>query len=290
MLSFGQHSEDGDWVEHRVDTVIAAGETDYQSYLFFRSPVHGVCVALDGDIQSCAEDEAIYHEALVHPAMLLHPDPRRVLIMGGGEGATAREVLRHPGVGEVVMVDIDRRFVELCGEHLASWNAEAFADPRLTVLCRDINEYLCEPGPGFDVVIGDLVDFSDPADPAAALYSDPLYARLRPRLEPGAVVATQAGGVTTSRTAAHAHVRATLRRAFAGVASYGVVVPSFYHLWSYVVASDGPLPAAGELPLERFSHRAAERGLSLPATGAVHLATAFSLPAAIADSLDQPGS
>ncbi|MCS4503300.1 methyltransferase domain-containing protein [Arhodomonas aquaeolei] len=290
MLSFGQYSEDGDWVEHTAESVIAAGRTTFQSYLFFRSPVHGVCVALDGDIQSCEADEAIYHEALVHPAMLVHPDPRRVLIMGGGEGATAREALRHPGVTRVVMVDMDAEFVELCRTHLAGWNAGAFADPRLDVQCRDINEFLDEPGEGFDVVIGDLVDFNDPDDPAAALYSRQLYERLRRRLNPGAITATQAGGLTTGRTAAHAHVRATLDAAFTNVSSYGIVVPSFYHLWSYVLASDERLPDVDALPMERFAQRATARRLALPATGPASLAATFALPVSIYEKLQKPAT
>ncbi len=281
MLSYRQISEDGDRLEHSVDEVIAQGRTEYQSYVFFRSPAQGVCVALDGDVQSCEVDEALYHEALVHPAMLLHPRPRRVLIMGGGEGATAREALRHPSVEEVVMVDIDAAFVDLCRRHLASWNARAFADTRLDVQCRDINEYLEEAGSGFDVVIGDLVDFSDEDDPAAALYSRDLYTRLRRRLNERAIVATQAGGLTATSVTGHRRVRRTLGEAFAEVTSYAAVIPSFYHLWSFVLASDAPLPNTGEPPLETFHTRALARGLDLPGTGAASLAAAFAIPHSI---------
>lgn len=289
MLTLLQTSADGEGLEHPVDAVLASGRSAYQAYLFFRSPVHGVCVALDGDLQSCAADEALYHEALVHPAMLLHPAPRRVLIMGGGEGATAREVLRHPGVERAVMVDIDHEFVALCREHLAEWNRAAFADPRLEFHCRDINAYLDEAGPGFDVVIGDLVDFSDEESPAAALYSRELYARLRRRLNPEAVLATQAGGLTVRRQDGHRRVRASLGGAFGALASYALTVPSFYHLWSFVLASDGPLPDPDTPPLETFERRAAERGLCLPATGPAALACAFTLPAAIAAGIHDTG-
>lgn len=281
MLTYTQCSRDGDRLEHAVEQVLARGRTAYQEYLFFRSPAHGICVALDGDIQSCASDEAIYHEALVHPAMLLHPAPKRVLIMGGGEGATAREVLRHPTVERVTMVDIDAEFVDLCREHLGDWNRQAFADSRLDVQCRDINEFLAGTDTRFDVVIGDLVDFEDWDSPAAALYSRELYGKLRKRLEEGAVVATQAGGLSTTSIEDHRRVRGTLDAQFRHVASYGMVVPSFYHLWSFVVASDNPLPRPAEPPLTQFLERGAERGVSPPATGLVALAGAFTFPAAI---------
>lgn len=285
MFGFSQLTEEGDRIDHRVESVLAAGRTRYQAYEFFRSPAHGVCVALDGDIQSCEADEAIYHEALVHPAMLLHPQPRRVLIMGGGEGATAREVLRHPGVEEVVMVDIDERFIELCRVHLAGWDGGAFEDPRLTVECRDINEYLERARSGFDVVIGDLVDCHDWASPAAALYGRDLYARLCRSLSEAGVVATQAGGLTVNRVEGHRRVRRVIRSQFAGVASYATVVPSFHHLWSFVVASTQSLPSE-DLP-ELLYRRAGERGVTLPATGAASLAAAFTLPQAIARGIEE---
>lgn len=289
MLRLVQTSADGEGLQHPVDAVIASGRSAYQEYLFFRSPIHGICVALDGDLQSCAADEALYHEALVHPAMLWHPAPRRVLVMGGGEGATAREVLRHPGVEQAVMVDIDAEFVALCREHLADWNHTAFSDPRLDLLCRDINAFLDEPGPGFDVVIGDLVDATAEDSPAAELYSRELYARLRRRLNPGAVLATQAGGITVCSQAGHRRVRTSLGGAFRHTASYALTVPSFYHLWSFVLASDEPLPQPEAPPLEPFRDRATARALQLPATGVPALAGAFTLPAAMATDLAGQG-
>lgn len=281
MLSYSQSSDDGDRVTRPIAEILAQGRTAYQRYLFFRSPAHGVCVALDDDLQSCEADEGIYHEALVHPALLLHPAPRHVLIMGGGEGASAREVLRHCCVERVVMVDIDREFVELCRRYLADWNRQAFADPRLELQCRDIGEFLGEATDGFDVVIGDLVDVEDWDSPAAALYSRELYSKLRKRLNTGAVLATQAGALTLTSVESHRRVRATLESAFRYVASYGIVVPSFYHLWSYVIASDKPLPEPDRPPLQVFLERGRERALAPPATGLAALAGTFTFPEAL---------
>lgn len=288
MLSHSQNSDDGDRVTRPIAEVLAQGCTEYQEYLFFRSPVHGVCVVLDGDIQSCESDEAIYHEALVHPALLLHPAPRQVLIMGGGEGATAREVLRHRCVERVVMVDIDQEFISLCQRYLGGWNRAAFADPRLQLQCCDIKEFLREGRDGFDVVIGDLVDFEDWDSPAAALYSRELYAMLRKRLNRGAVLATQAGGLTVTSFEGHRRVRAALEGQFRYVASYGIVVPSFYHLWSYLIASDNPLPKPSAPPLQLFLERGQQRGLAPPATGLAALAGAFTFPAALRSRILTP--
>lgn len=289
MLQYRQQANRGDWVLRDVETVLASGRTAFQSYLFFRSPSQGVCVVLDGDIQSCAADEALYHEALVHPAMLLHPAPRRVLIMGGGEGATAREVLRHPAVEQVVMVDLDGEFVDLCREHLADWNAGVFEDPRLELRHEDINDYLAAAPAGFDVAIGDLVDVADWDSPAAALYGEALYRRLRERLNDGAVVATQAGALATGNVAGHARVRETLAGQFREARSYGHIVPSFFHLWGYLIAGDVDMPWSAGDWLALFEARCAERGLELPGTGAAALGSAFALPARIQRALAEAG-
>ena len=96
-------------------------------------PTFGKMLVLDGDTQSSQADEKIYHESLVHPALAACPTRREVLILGGGEGATLREVLRHPGVARCTMVDIDGEVVELCKKYLPEWSAGAFEDPRANV-------------------------------------------------------------------------------------------------------------------------------------------------------------
>ena len=112
--------------------------------------------------------------------MLAHENPKTVLIMGGGEGATAREVLAHKSVTKVVMVDIDEEFVQLCKTHIKSWGETAFADPRLEVLYMDINEYLASCSEKFDIVIGDLIDVDDWDSPAAFLYGEDIQDFLSP--------------------------------------------------------------------------------------------------------------
>lgn len=287
MLEYTQHANAGDQVRREIEEVLAQGRTRFQEYLFFRSRMHGVCVVLDGDIQSCASDEAIYHEALVHPALLLHPDPKRVLIMGGGEGATAREVLRHPGVEEVVMVDIDEEFVSLCRKLIPDWGGNAWEDPRLRLQLQDINVHLDEEGPGYDVVIGDLIDIHDWDSPAAELYGKAFYQRLAQRLNPGALLATQAGPLVPNDLHGHLAIRHTLYESFEHVRSYGVVVPSFYHLWGFALASNAPLDTAPAVLYRRFDETARARQVEIPMTGPEALAAAFALPHAILRSFER---
>jgi spermidine synthase len=291
MLELKQVLNANDRVYHEIEGVLAVGKTSWQHYLFFRSKVHGVCVALDGDLQSCAADEGIYHEALVQPAMLAHPNPRRVLIMGGGEGATLREVLRHPGVERVVMVDLDEEFVGLCRQIIPDWAAGAWEDERLELRHQDINDYLRESSERFDVVVGDLIDSSEPDSPAAGLYGPEFYRSLAAALAPEALLVTQAGPLVTTALSGHRRVRASLKRVFTDVRSYGVTVPSFYNLWGYTLAAAGSLPPANVGQLAAlFESRADERRLRLEHVGPQALAAAFALPRRLTTALEESGA
>ena len=282
MRTYTQLLNKSDRLEHGVSEVLAQGETAFQEYIFFKSPDHGVCIALDGDVQSCEADEGIYHEALVHPAMLAHPNPQSVLIMGGGEGATAREVLAHDSVKKVVMIDIDEEFVTLCKTYVKSWGESAFSDPRLEVLYMDINEYLAKTTEKFDVVIGDLIDVDDWESDVASLYSQDLYTRLKRVLNAKAIVATQGGALGVRESLNHKHIRQKMGSVFRDVKSYGVVIPSFYHLWGFLIAGDD-LSFMEHSFGERFRERA--EGLEMRALGIEALIASFSLPLKITNTL-----
>src|SRR3974390_3268642 len=107
---------------HRIKRVLRSVKTQFQECVLADSYSFGRCLIFDGETQSSQFNEFIYHEALVHPAMILTPRARRVLIMGGGEGATAREVLRWKGVEQVVMADIDGQVVDFCKRHMPTWH------------------------------------------------------------------------------------------------------------------------------------------------------------------------
>jgi len=279
MLELKQELNPSDRVFHEIEEVLAVGRTEWQHYLFFKSAVHGVCIALDGDLQSCSGDEGVYHEALVQPAMLAHPEPKRVLIMGGGEGATLREVLRHQTVEKVVMVDLDEEFVDLCKKLIPDWAAGGWQDERLELHHQDIAVYLEDTPSGFDVVIGDLIDATEPGSPASQLYGPEFYQKLAAALAPGAVLATQAGPLAVTALTGHRRARASLAKVFASLYSYGAAVPSFYNLWGFVLAGgEGALPRGLGERANLFAERAAERSLKLEYLGPEALAAAFALP------------
>lgn len=257
--------EDASWPEghwYEVAATIFETETEEQEVRILETVEYGRILVLDGHLQSAEEDEAIYHEALVQPAMLLHPAPRTVLIVGGGEGATAREALKHPSVTRVVMVDIDGELIDICREHLPSWHRGAFEDPRLELVIGDGLDYVAGGDDRFDIVILDLVDaFED--GPSEALFAEGFFREVKRRLAPGGVLAVQAMELNPNGVEDHAVVRRNLRPVFAHLASYSAMVPSFWSEWGFLLASDALDPAA--LAPEEADARIAARGLDLKA-------------------------
>ena len=116
---------------YSVERLVAHRKTAHQEAIIADTSAYGRMLFLDGLVQSAEADEAFYHEALVHPALVLHGRPRRVLVGGTGEGAALREILRHRSVERVVSVDLDAEVVALCREHLPQWHRGSLDDPRV---------------------------------------------------------------------------------------------------------------------------------------------------------------
>lgn len=224
-------------VSSRIQRVLLSAKTSHQTVELLETGSYGLTLLLDGKTQSTAVDEHIYHEALVHPAMLLHPSPRSVFIGGGGEGATAREVLRHRSVQQATMVDLDREVVELCRQHLPDQHQGAFDDPRLRLQFTDAKRRLEETADQYDVVVLDLVDPME-GGPAYTLYTQEFYRSVRARLTPNGVMVTQAGPASIINCReVHTAIHKTLKTVFPFVASYWVHMQSFGEPWGFVVAS-----------------------------------------------------
>ena len=229
----------------RLRAVLFSGATAYQKVEVVESCIFGRSLVLDGKTQSTEADEFVYHESLVHPAMLCHPEPKAVFIGGGGEGGTLREALAHRSVERVTMIDLDAEVVQLCRQYLPQHHQGSFDDPRVTLRHEDARAWLAAPGDGFDVMILDLVDPME-AGTAYLLYTDEFYRIAKARLNPGGVLVTQSG------PAGLPHYRecfTTIHRTLAGVfrhtAAAQIHVPAFQTLWSFTLASDAPL-----LPLQ----------------------------------------
>ncbi len=236
-LVFVEKSDPFDRYIYRLSQIIYSGKTRFQEVLIADTCNWGRILALDGAIQSAQEDEKLYHEMLVQPAMLRHPDPKHVLIIGGGEGATLREVLVHRAVESATMVDLDQEVVELCGQYLVPWHRGAFDDPRAQVVYEEGRKFVENKKNVYDVVIVDVVDMLDNG-PAQSLYTRQFYQKLRTRLRPNALVVVQGLEFSFLDDKSHAALARTLRTVFPEVHSYRVDIPSFLSAWGFIIASD----------------------------------------------------
>ncbi|MFW5666256.1 MAG: polyamine aminopropyltransferase [Coleofasciculus sp.] len=221
---------------HGITKVLAYKKTAYQEMYIVETGAYGKALVLDGKWQSCTGDEFIYHEALVHPAMISHPNPRQVLVLGGGEGATVREILRWKTVEQVMMVDIDGEVVEACRQHLPEMHQNAFDDPRTQLVIGDALEILDNMEQQWDIVISDL---SDPIEegPSYKLFTKEFFEKVQRVLTPNGFLVLQAGPVGTFAVKAHARLVNTLNTVFPHIHSYCCYTPTYGEPWGFAIAS-----------------------------------------------------
>jgi spermidine synthase len=243
---------------YSIERGLVSKQTRFQSLEICDTQTFGRALFLDDKIQSAESDEHVYHESLVHPALIAHPGPRSVYIAGGGEGATLREVLRHPSVERAVMVDIDGEAIEFVKQHMQAWHQGAFDDPRTELVIGDARDYLARTEETFDAIV---VDVTDPVagGPSYLLFTEEFYRLAAARLRPGGLVSVQAESMATPLIAGHAAVVRTLGRVFPIVSGFGAFVPSFGEPWGFAVASREGGP--GALSPAEVDARLAERGI-----------------------------
>jgi len=222
---------------HAIEQTYYAGETPYQSVAVIRTEVFGKMLVLDGDTQSSQADEKIYHESLVHPALAAVDDRREVLILGGGEGATLREVLRRRDVARCTMVDIDGDVVDLAKRYLPEWSEGAFDDPRARVVIGDALAFLRDDRETYGVIISDLTEPLEDS-PSNPLFCDAVFTDVKRRLTAGGVYVLQASTAGFHNMALHAKMARTLRRYYAHVRSFYTHVPAFDNDWAFLACSD----------------------------------------------------
>jgi spermidine synthase len=240
----------------KVRRTLVDTHSEYQRITIVDTEAYGLALLLDGLFMAAEHEEATYHEMLTHPALVTAPSIQRVLVVGGGDGGTVREVLRHPDVQEVDLVEVDALVVELCKKHLRRIGT-AWDDPRLDVHIGDGAEWVRDCAPGYYDVI--LVDGSDPIGPAKVLFGAHFLKGCAQALTPEGVFAAQAGSPSLQR-GMHLELVRGLRRLFQDVHPYYGPV-SIYPggAWSWVWATNGRAvpdqPIRGRLrQLERRTH------------------------------------
>ena len=221
-------------------TVLERQSTPYQSLEVLHTPSFGRVLRLDGRFMTSEKEEFFYHESLVHPAAIAHDAPVRCLIIGGGDGGAAEELLKHPSVREVVIAELDARVIEVAREQLHAVHRGALDDARVHIEIGDGMAYVDRSPGQFDLI---LMDLTDPDTPASTLYEPAALARMQRALAPGGALVLHLGSPVFHPT----QVRSLLGRLserFACVSPYGLYIPLYGAYWGLAVASDTLHPRA----------------------------------------------
>ena len=260
----------------KVERTLFSGTSPYQRIDIYETAGHGKMLFNDGIIMLSERDEFIYHEMIAHVPLFVHPAPRQVLIIGGGDGGTVREVLKHPIVERVVLVEIDKMVVDACRKYFPSLTS-ALGDPRLEIRYEDGVRYVSDVPQTFDVVI---VDSTDPIGPAEPLFGRTFYENVSRALNPEGILVTQAESAFYDPELQQpmlTHQRPFFKRLHLYLYS-NLTYPG--SLWGFGYASKGLCPVRdfdpGRVAAANISSRYYNAG--------VHRA-AFMLPTFIADQL-----
>ncbi len=222
-------------IAYAVERRLFSGASEYQSIDAVRIPGYGQTLFLDGIIQTAESDEFIYHESLVHPATLQVDAPRRVLVVGGGDGGAVRQLLRYPTIEQVILAELDTMVIDVARAHLDQIHHGALDDPRLLVEPGDARQTLASFSNELDVVIIDLTEPTE-AGPSQLLFTQEFYELAAGSLNNSGVLAIQTSDAGPTGGQLLADVTATVGAILPRAFPYLCPMPSFFGLWSFVIA------------------------------------------------------
>ena len=221
-------------------TVLHRETSDYQKIQVLQHPYFGKLLVLDDVVQLTERDEFFYHEMLVHPVLHAHPDPKHVLIIGGGDGGSLREALKHRGVESVTLAEIDPRVVAVCRDHFPTLRS-GFEDPRAEVVFTDGIKHVEAPPRLYDAII---VDSTDPVGPAENLFAADFYKAAATALTPNGLFVTQSESLMF-HSAFVSEVHNRLKAAFSITDCYTQPLATYAgNWWTFSVGSKGLNPRA----------------------------------------------
>lgn len=261
----------------RGGRLLEAGRSPWQAYEVWETPRFGRLFRLDGCFMSSERDEFLYHENLIHVPGVAHPGPRSALIIGGGDGGSAKELLKYPTMTRIVLVELDEKVVDISRRFLQAVHRGALDDPRVEIRIGDGLRYVHKDGPAagerFDLIV---LDLTDPVGPAAALHTADFFAACRALLAEGGALSLHIGTPVYQPERVQTLVR-RLRSVFACVRPYFLYIPLYGSLWGLASASDAVDPVA--LSAAEVDQRLSARGIAglQHLNGAVHCAQ-FALP------------
>lgn len=269
-------------VRLKADKVLHEVKTEHQHLVIFENATWGRVLMLDGVCQLTTSDEFVYHEMMAHVPLMALSKPKRVLIIGGGDGGVLREALKHPTIEKVTLVEIDRSVVDLSLEHYPQIANGAFDDPRAELIIGDGLKYVAEVREKFDVIISDS---SEPIGPSAVLHTPEYFADCRRALKNGGIFVTQTGLPFLLPDHLAGTTRA-LARLFKDVAPYLCTQPCYFGgPFALSWATDDR--DARALSVKKLARRQQKRGIATRYwTPDVHRA-AFALPGYVQTVVDE---
>jgi spermidine synthase len=228
-------------------------QSDYQHVQVYDTPRFGKLLRLDGCFMTSEKDEFFYHENIVHPAATSHPDLRRVLVIGGGDGGASKELLKHPSVERVTLVELDPAVIEVSKKYLGRVHGGAMDDPRFELLVEDGAAFVRTTEQRFDLVI---LDLTDPVGAAVELYKREFLAACHDILNPGGALTMHIGAPAFHPERVR-EITSSLRQVFSIVRPYLVTVPLYGAQWGFACASDSldPLTLGEDQIEQRISER-----------------------------------
>ncbi len=260
----------------RVEKTLFSGTSPYQQVDVVKTAGHGALLLNDGIVMVSERDEFVYHEMIAHVPLFTLADPRRVLIIGGGDGGTAREVLRHKSIERVVMVEIDEMVVEACRQHLPSLSC-ALDDPRLELIIDDGVKYAKNADETFDAV---LIDSTDPIGPAQPLFDKAFYENISRLLADNGIMISQSESPFYD-TVIQQSMFSNQRPFFDKIHMYTFATLTYPGgLWSFGFATKGPCPATDFDP-----SRVAAANMTMQYYNPEIHRAAFALPAFVTKAL-----
>lgn len=213
-----------DWRQtFKVEEILYEEKTGEQELVIFKNATFGKVLVLDGVIQTTENDEFIYHEMIAHVPLLSHGNAKKVLIIGGGDGGTLREVLRHKTVERVVIVEIDPAVITFCKEHFPKHSNGGFEDPRTEIVIQDGSQFVKETKESFDVII---CDSCDPIGPAAVLFTEEFFGDCQKLLGDSGIFVNQ-NGVPFMQKEQLVNTNVNLRMHFRETGFYLAAVPTY---------------------------------------------------------------
>jgi spermidine synthase len=254
-------------------TLVERRQTPFQLLEVYDTPELGRIFRLDGCNMTSEKDEFFYHENLVHPAAASHPNPVRALVIGGGDGGSSEELLKHSTIEVVHMVELDPAVIEVAKAQFRAVHRDVFSSPRLKVSVGDGLAYLRSTAVRYDLV---SMDLTDPVGPSMELYSPATFALAKRAMAPGAALTAHIGSPFSHPQRVRETI-ANLRQVFRVVAPYFVHIPIYGSIWGFACASDTLDPRAA--PPEAIDRTITARGVKELQyyNGEVHRAL-FALP------------